>query len=150
MGFLLGYLPTLNNKVNAVQLIYIRSGCRIVILPEKKWLSSANPVYRLIREKTGPNFKIRSEFIFGPNLVFGPNLSLVWIVVQYSFLRLLRFQMEKNVRSETSSMKEYGFEFQEGIILVETYRRFQFEIEIELLASPKLTESHIAPFVGIS
>ena len=41
-------------KINWVKLV-----CQLVI--------------RLVREKIGPNFKIRPEYVFDPSLVFGPN-----------------------------------------------------------------------------
>ena len=57
------------NKVNAAHLIYIRTGCKIRILSENKLIYT----YMLIKELGylakyfGPNFKIRSESVFGPN-----------------------------------------------------------------------------------
>ena len=80
LGYLVRYLPPPKNKVNAAQLIYIKSVCKIDILSENKSsLVYINKVIKLFSEIIWADFQnwvriclwsesgFRSEFVFGPN-----------------------------------------------------------------------------------
>ena len=78
----LNYLPPQKNKFSDNWLIYDRTGSKTGILSENKFGFLLIKHLALLAKEIEPIIKNLSRFVFGPNLVFGPILSLVRIVVE--------------------------------------------------------------------